>query len=229
MDETNAGVIREADDATFGELVEVNDTVLVEFYATWCGNCRRFAPTVAKLAVDYAGRVPFLAVNVDENPQLVRRFGVSSTPTLMLLEAGQPVGTLVGAQPAAAVRDLLDTPPAGRGAAAPAGWAPPEACALPSAERPLRMAEFDALFATALRGLERPQPTWLRLRLNADDEGAARELLERESACCDFFDFRLSATDVELHLDVRVPPRWVEVLDGVERQAESALARAGSA
>jgi hypothetical protein len=92
------------------------------------------------------------------------------------------------------------------------------------------MEEFDALFATALRGLERREPGWLHLRLTADPqvEASARELIERESECCSFFDFRLTHADGDLRLDVRVPEGRVDVVDGIARQAEAARA-AGAA
>ncbi|WP_198961585.1 hypothetical protein [Pseudonocardia sp. MH-G8] len=103
-------------------------------------------------------------------------------------------------------------------------WAPVDACTLPTPEQPLREAEFDALFATALRGVERPAPTWLRLHLAAGDglETKARELTARESSCCSFFDFRLAAAADGLTLDVRVPETRIAVLDGLGRRAEAA-------
>lgn len=112
----------------------------------------------------------------------------------------------------------------------PGTWVPADACTLTTAEQPLRMEEFEALFATALRGLERREPGWLHLRLTADPqvEASARELIERESECCSFFDFRLTHADGDLRLDVRVPEGRVDVVDGIARQAEAARA-AGAA
>jgi hypothetical protein len=111
------------------------------------------------------------------------------------------------------------------GPVAPA-WAPLDGCTLPTAEQPLREAEFDALFATALRSVERPATTWLRLNLDAGAavETRARDLTARESSCCSFFDFRLTAADGGLTLDVRVPQARTEVLDGLARRAEAARA-----
>lgn len=100
-------------------------------------------------------------------------------------------------------------------------WAP---CTLPVAERPLRVAEFDGLFAAALRGLARPEPTLVRLWLDGSDEVAAatRELVARESACCSFFEFTLDRTsDHMLLLGVRVPSERVAVLDGLAARAAS--------
>lgn len=107
-----------------------------------------------------------------------------------------------------------------------AAWAPVDACSLPTAERPLREAEFDALFATALRGVRRQAPTWLRVDLAAGEgtEAAVRDLLTRESSCCSFFDFQLTSAGDRLVLDVRVPPARVDVLDGLARRAAGSSA-----
>jgi hypothetical protein len=104
----------------------------------------------------------------------------------------------------------------------PVTWAPVDACTLPTAEQPLRVAEFDALFATALRGMERREPGWLRLHLDGSAEGDARELTARESSCCSFFDFRIGTTEGGVTLDVRVPDARTDVLDGLARRAEAA-------
>ena len=100
-------------------------------------------------------------------------------------------------------------------------WEVPADCALPEPEQPGRLAEFDALFATALRQVERPDRERLRLRLVGDDATAARarDLVAREAACCTFFAFDVIREPDETVLDVRVPPDRVTVLDGLERQA----------
>jgi thioredoxin len=229
-----ASVLSETSDARFDQDVRgAGGPVLVEFYATWCGSCRRFAPTLEELAAEFAGRVPVVKVNADENPELVRRYGVSSTPTLVLISDGQPAATLVGAQPEEAVRELLATATEDRpaGGTVPLAWAPVDACTLPTAEQPLREAEFDALFATALRGVQRPAPTWLRLTLAAADGVEARtpDLTARESSCCSFFDFQLTPAGDGLVLDVRVPQARAGVLDGLARRAEAARAGAAGA
>jgi hypothetical protein len=97
------------------------------------------------------------------------------------------------------------------------GWAPVDACTLPTEEQPLREAEFDTLFATALRGVERPERG--RLRLTFDEGTEIEDLIARESSCCSFFDFELTATEEGVVLDVRVPAARVAVLDGIARRA----------
>jgi len=94
-----------------------------------------------------------------------------------------------------------------------------DVCSLPAAERPVRQAEFDDLFATAVRGRERVSPTHLRLRLDPAAEPAARDLTGRETACCSFFTFTFAPADGAVLLDVEVPPAHVEVLDALAERA----------
>lgn len=112
-----------------------------------------------------------------------------------------------------------------------AAWVPADACTLPMAQRPLRVAEFDELFAVAVREVERPEPDRLRLHLAADEQvqRTTRELVERESECCAFFSFGLSQTEGWLQLDIRVPAGRVEVLDSLARRIETILTAAGAA
>ena len=229
MGQSAAIVLGATSDTTFDEVVTAAGPVLVEFFATWCGSCRRFAPTLQQVAAEYAGRVTVMQVNAEENPELVRRYGISSTPTLLLFSGGEPTATMVGTQSADALRGLLDAIGAERPSPVPAAWVPVDACTLPTAAQPLRVAEFDALFATALRGVERPEPGWLRLHLdgNTEVESATRELTARESSCCSFFDFQLT-TNAALVLDVRVPDERIEVLEGLARQAEASRRGAGT-
>lgn len=99
-------------------------------------------------------------------------------------------------------------------------WAP-QACVLPTAQQPLRIAEFDALFATALTGVHRADGTRLRLELKAgaEVETTARDLTARERQCCSFFVFTFTYAEGLLHLDVEVPPAHTDVLDGLEARA----------
>lgn len=102
-------------------------------------------------------------------------------------------------------------------------WAP-QACTLPTAEQPLRVAEFDDLFAGGLRGLDRVAPTKLQLRLDAEVEATARDLTARETSCCSFFSFDYTAAaDGELVLSVTVPESQIPVLDGLAARAAAVL------
>lgn len=96
-----------------------------------------------------------------------------------------------------------------------------EACTLPTAERPLRVAEFDALFRTAVRSVERVDPARLRLRLAPDAATAARaaDLAVRETGCCSFFTFTLAMSGGQVSLEIVVPPEQVDVLDALAARA----------
>jgi hypothetical protein len=100
----------------------------------------------------------------------------------------------------------------------------PEACTLPTFGRPLRLAEFDQLFADSLRGQVRTSATQLRWTLSPDSEARARDLTARESECCSFFTFTVTLTRDALAVDVRVPPAQVDVLDALQARATSAAA-----
>lgn len=109
-----------------------------------------------------------------------------------------------------------------------ATWAPEE-CTLPTAARPLRVAEFDRLFAAALRSVQRVGPTRLRLVLDgaSETDTTARDLAARESECCSFFSFEFANVDDELTVDVIVPVVHANVLDALSARALAA-AEAGT-
>jgi hypothetical protein len=102
----------------------------------------------------------------------------------------------------------------------------PESCTLPTVEQPLRVAEFDDLFASAVRPAERVDRTGLRLHLPAGEEmvSVTRELVARETGCCSFFSFDLTPSDGETALEVRVPESQTAVLDAMQERAEAARA-----
>ncbi|WP_221321487.1 hypothetical protein [Actinoplanes sp. L3-i22] len=99
----------------------------------------------------------------------------------------------------------------------------PEACTLPTAERPLRLAEFDDLFTTALRDQRRMSATALRWDLDPAAEALARDLTRRESGCCSFFTFTFHPGDGVLRLDIEVPAAQVAVLDALGARAAAGL------
>jgi hypothetical protein len=92
-------------------------------------------------------------------------------------------------------------------------WAP-EACTLPTEQRPLRVAEFDVLFATVQRS-RRPEATCLELAVPRDAEATARGLAERESECGSFFTFEFEHSGADVVMRISVPPDHVEVLDAL--------------
>lgn len=89
------------------EVLKSDIPVLVDFWATWCGPCRMLAPTIAELAEELNGKVKVGKVDVDEQPGLAAKFGVSSIPTLIVFEGGKAKSTTVGVRPKGMILDLL--------------------------------------------------------------------------------------------------------------------------
>ena len=89
------------------EVRQAQGPVLVDFWAAWCGPCRMLSPTVEQLSEDYAGKVKFGKVNVDEQPQLAAAFGIRSIPTLICFRNGAPAATTVGVVPRGQIEDML--------------------------------------------------------------------------------------------------------------------------
>ena len=85
-----------------------NGVVLVDFWAEWCGPCRRIAPIVEQLAGEYEGRATVAKLNVDENPNVPGRFMIRGIPTLLLFKNGQLAETLVGLAPKEDIARMID-------------------------------------------------------------------------------------------------------------------------
>jgi thioredoxin 1 len=96
-------------DATFDtEVTNAEQPVLIDFWAEWCGPCRMVTPIVESLAADYDGKVKVAKLNVDENPQVSRRFNIRSIPTLLLFKDGELKETAIGLRPKPQLEQLLD-------------------------------------------------------------------------------------------------------------------------
>lgn len=86
-------------DANFeAEVLKDNGVVMVDFFAPWCGPCKMMAPTIEKLANEYAGKVKIGAINVDENSEVSMKYQIQSIPTLIFFKKGEMVDKLVGFQ-----------------------------------------------------------------------------------------------------------------------------------
>ena len=89
------------------EVLGATELVLVDFWAPWCGPCRMMAPTLEKVAGQFAGQLKVVKVNVDENPDSPAVLGVRGIPSLFLFKNGEVVSNKVGAAPKAALASWI--------------------------------------------------------------------------------------------------------------------------
>ena len=78
------------------EVIDSKETVLVDFFATWCGPCMMLAPILKEIAEQYEGKVKVGKVNVDEQNELAEEYQISSIPTIILFEQGKVVNKVIG-------------------------------------------------------------------------------------------------------------------------------------
>ena len=84
-------------DDSFNEVVSTNDLVLIDFWAEWCGPCKKLSPILDEISDERGLLVGKL--NVDENPAKMEEYSIHSIPTMVLFKSGQPVKTITGAKP----------------------------------------------------------------------------------------------------------------------------------
>jgi len=101
-----AGVIGNLSDATFDEEIGSATTpVLVDFWAEWCGPCKMIAPILEEIADEQGEVIKIAKLNVDEAPEIARRFEVMSIPTMILFKDGEEAKRIIGAKPKQAIID----------------------------------------------------------------------------------------------------------------------------
>ena len=94
--------------AEFDAVTEAAPLAVVDFWADWCGPCRMLAPAIEELDKQYGDKVLVAKVNVDQEPELARRFGIMSIPTVVFLKNGVEVDRKVGVMPPAVFAQVLD-------------------------------------------------------------------------------------------------------------------------
>lgn len=84
------------DDNFDSEVINSSQPVLVDFHATWCGPCKALAPTLESLSQEYAGKVKFVALDIDEGRMTAQRYNIMGVPTMLIFQGGQVVKQLTG-------------------------------------------------------------------------------------------------------------------------------------
>ena len=96
-------------DANFAEILNTDQLVVVDFWATWCGPCKALAPIVEELAAEYEGKVTITKCNVDDCEDVPMNYGIRSIPTLIFFKNGEVVDRTVGAMTKAALAAKIDS------------------------------------------------------------------------------------------------------------------------
>ena len=102
-------LIKHISDASFeADVLQPGTTVLVDYWAEWCGPCKMIAPILDEVAAAYEGKITIAKMNVDENREIPAKFGIRGIPTLMIFKDGQLAATKVGAMAKAQLTAFID-------------------------------------------------------------------------------------------------------------------------
>ena len=102
------GAVVEVTDATFDKMVQDEAVLVVDCWAPWCGPCRMVAPVIEELAKDFAGKVTFAKLNVDQNQAISMRYRIQSIPTMLFFKNGKMVDQKLGAMPKAMLQPIVE-------------------------------------------------------------------------------------------------------------------------
>jgi len=103
------GKILEITDSNFNDVISKNKTVLVDFWAEWCGPCRVIGPVIEELANEYEGKAIIGKLDVDSNQESSVKYGVRSIPTILTFKDGEIVDRQVGAVPKETLTNVIDS------------------------------------------------------------------------------------------------------------------------
>jgi thioredoxin len=98
----------DGEDSFKSAVLQSKSPIMVDFWAKWCGPCLMTAPVLEELATEYAGKIDFAKVDVDANGPLAARYGITSIPTMLVFQGGQPVKQITGYKPKQELKKALD-------------------------------------------------------------------------------------------------------------------------
>ena len=103
-------VAHDVTDATFAdEVLNSEDTIMVDFWAEWCGPCRAVSPILDAIAAENPDKIKIVKLNVDDNPQIAMKYQITSIPAMKVFKGGEVVKTIIGAKPKPAIEaDLAE-------------------------------------------------------------------------------------------------------------------------
>ena len=101
---------KEVTDETFAEeVLNSKDTIMVDFWAEWCGPCRAVSPILDQIASEHSDKIKIVKLNVDDNPQMAMKYQITSIPAMKVFRNGEVVKTVIGAKPKPAIEaDLAE-------------------------------------------------------------------------------------------------------------------------
>jgi thioredoxin 1 len=101
---------KDVTDATFqSEVLDSDKTIMVDFWAEWCGPCRAVSPILDAIAAEHSDKLSIVKLNVDDNPQTAMKYGITSIPAMKVYRGGEVVKTVIGAKPKPALEaDLAE-------------------------------------------------------------------------------------------------------------------------
>ncbi len=98
-----------SDDSFDSDVLKAEGSILVDFWAEWCGPCKMISPALEEIAKEMDGRVQIAKMNIDDNPMTPQKYGVRGIPTLMLFRDGQVAATKVGAVPKNQLQEWVES------------------------------------------------------------------------------------------------------------------------
>ena len=103
-----ANVLEITDENFETEVEKEEQLTLVDFWATWCGPCRKLSPVIDELANEFAGKVKFVKIKADENVQTAQKYSISGVPSLLVFKNGEPVERMVNIVPKSVIVNNLN-------------------------------------------------------------------------------------------------------------------------